>query len=124
MDEHSDAFKVGDRVRTASGITGTVVVPPRRYETAKGDTFTGWGVVVEEDTPADLTLTRIEQGLSQGARHLARLDRLTRIPSMRLHDALVGTINEHLARYPDTTDKQILEALFVISKAVEEHMEG
>ena len=124
MDEHSDAFKVGDRVRTASGITGTVVVPPRRYETAKGDTFTGWGVVVEEDTPADLTLTRIELGLSLGARHLARLDWLTRIPSMRLHDALVGTINEHLARYPDTTDKQILEALFVISKAVEEHMEG
>ena len=124
MDEHSDAFKVGDRVRTASGITGTVVVPPRRYETAKGDTFTGWGVVVEEDTPADLTLTRIELGLSLGARHLARLDWLTRIPSMRLHDALVRTINEHLARYPDTTDKQILEALFVTSKAVEERMEG
>jgi hypothetical protein len=45
------------------------------------------------------------------------------LPRMRLHDALVRTINEHLARYPDTTDKQILEALFVTSKAVEERME-
>jgi hypothetical protein len=81
MYEHSDAFKVGDRVRTASGIMGTVVKPPRRYETAKGDSFTGWGVVVEEDTPADLTLTRIERGLSPGAWHLVRLDLLTRVPS-------------------------------------------
>jgi preprotein translocase subunit YajC len=81
MDEHSRAFKVGDRVRTATGLTGTVVKPPRRYETAKGDSFTGWGVVVEEDTPADLTLTRIERELSPGSQHLVHLDRLTRIPS-------------------------------------------
>jgi hypothetical protein len=81
MDEHSDAFKVGDRVRTAGGITGTVVEPPRHYETAEGYPFTGWCVVVEADTPADITLTRIERGLSPGSQHLVHLDSLTRIPS-------------------------------------------
>lgn len=81
MGEHSDAFEVGDRVQTASGITGTVVKPPRRYETTKGDPFTGWAVVVEEDTPADITLTRIERGLSPGAWQPVPLDRLPRIPS-------------------------------------------
>jgi hypothetical protein len=81
MHEHSDAFKVGDRVRTTSGITGTIVEAPRRYELAQGDTFTGWGVVVEADTPADITLTRIERGLLPGSWHLVHLDSLTRIPS-------------------------------------------
>ena len=41
---------------------------------------------------------------------------------MLLHDALIRTINEHLTRYPDTTDEHILEALFVTSKAVEKRM--
>jgi hypothetical protein len=79
MGEHSGDFKVGDRVRTTSGVTGTVVEAPRRYETAKGDSFNGWGVVLEEDTDPGITLTRIERGLSPGAWHLVALDRLTRI---------------------------------------------
>jgi hypothetical protein len=78
MGEHSADFNVGDRVRTASGITGSIVEPPRHYDLAEGDSFTGWGAVVEEDTEPDLTLTRIERGLSPGAWHLVSLDRLER----------------------------------------------
>jgi len=52
MDEHSDTFKVGDRVRTSSGITGTIVEAPRHYETAEGYPFTGWCVVVEAAGPS------------------------------------------------------------------------
>jgi hypothetical protein len=80
VDGHSGAFKVGDRVRTASGITGTVIDPPRHYDSARGDSCTGWRVVVEADTsPADLSLTRIERGLSPGSWHLVDLDLLTHL---------------------------------------------
>jgi hypothetical protein len=74
MGQHGGDFKVGDRVQTASGITGTVVEPPRYYESAKGDSFTGRGVTVEADTAPVLSLTRTDRGLSPGARHLVRLD--------------------------------------------------
>jgi hypothetical protein len=79
MGEHGSGFKVGDRVETPSGITGTVVEAPKYYELAKGATFTGWGLVVEEDTDPGLTLTRIERGLSPGSLHLVRRDLVTRI---------------------------------------------
>lgn len=42
------------------------------------------------------------------------------LPRIRLHNALIKTIEEHRARYPDTTNKDILEALYVTSKAVGE----
>ena len=77
MGEHGSGFKVGDRVEKTSGITGTVVEAPKYYELDKGDTFTGWGLVVEEDT--DPGLTRIERGLSPGSLHLVRRDLVTRI---------------------------------------------
>ena len=76
MSEASSGFKVGDRVRTTSGIMGTIVEPPRYYETAEGDPFTEWAVVVEEDVDPQLTLTCIERGLSPGSRHLVVLDQL------------------------------------------------
>jgi len=76
MGEHSGGFKVGDSVRTASGITGIIVEPPRYYDLAGGDSFTGWGAVVEADTDPGLTLTRIERGLSPGSWHLVSLDKL------------------------------------------------
>jgi hypothetical protein len=74
MGESSKDFKVGDRVSTPSGIVGTIVKPPAYYERDKGDSFTGWGVVVEEDTDPSSTLTRIERGLSAGSWHLVNLD--------------------------------------------------
>jgi hypothetical protein len=77
MDESSKDFKVGDRVSTPSGIVGTIVKPPTYYERDKGDSFTGWGVVVESDEDAGHALTRIERGLSPGSWHLVRLDLLT-----------------------------------------------
>jgi len=76
MGERSADFKVGDRVRTAEGITGIIVEPPRYYDPAEGYGFTGWGAVVEADTDPDLTLTRIERGLSPGSQHLVSLDKL------------------------------------------------
>ncbi len=42
------------------------------------------------------------------------------LPRIRLHNVLIKTINDHLARYPDTTNKDILEALYVTSRAVSE----
>ena len=45
MGERSADFKVGDRVRTAEGITGIIVEPPRYYDPAEGYGFTGWGLL-------------------------------------------------------------------------------
>jgi|SRR5215208_2741531 len=45
------------------------------------------------------------------------------LPDIRLHEALIRTINDHLARYPDTTNEHILEALAVTWGAVEDRPE-
>jgi hypothetical protein len=79
MREHSGDYNLGDRVRTRSGITGTVVEPPSYYDRSEGYPYTGWAVVVEEDADPDITLTRIERGLSPGSRHLVAIGGLTRI---------------------------------------------
>jgi hypothetical protein len=54
----------------------------------------------------------------------ARLGELPDVlPRIRLHEALIRAINEHLARYPETTNEHILEALLVTSRAVDQHPE-
>jgi len=42
----------------------------------------------------------------------------------RLHDVLITTINEHLARYPETTTAEILVALQMTEDAVENSKAG
>jgi hypothetical protein len=44
-----EALKPGDRVRKPDGTTATVLDSPTYYDVAKGDPFTGWAVVVEND---------------------------------------------------------------------------
>jgi hypothetical protein len=39
---------------------------------------------------------------------------------VRLHQALIRTVNDHLVRYPETMTKDILVALYMTEKAVEE----
>jgi hypothetical protein len=43
---------------------------------------------------------------------------------VRLHKALIRTINDHLGRYPATTNQDIVEALIITQGAVEERPEN
>jgi hypothetical protein len=46
------------------------------------------------------------------------------IPRIRLHKALIRTINDHLARYPNMTNRDIEEALIITEGAVEKRPEN
>jgi hypothetical protein len=79
MGDHSGGFKLGDRVRKDDGTTGIVVEPPAYYDASRGYPFTGWAVTVEVDTDPEISLTRIERGLSPGSWELVSPGRLTHI---------------------------------------------